>query len=96
MVPLCVPVLQAQSWTPSSDYQAIASISLAWQPALCVEHSEVEEEHWLLWLLSPSAAVPNGDPVSPCSAKILFIFSPLSRRTVGVETLPLDHGGRAG
>jgi hypothetical protein len=49
------------------------------QPALWVEHAEVEDEHWLLWLLSPSATVPIDDPVNPCSAKTLFILLSFQR-----------------
>jgi hypothetical protein len=59
---------------PPSGYQARAySIGGLPQPALWVEHAEVSDEHRLLWLLSPSIGEPSGDPVSPCSAKILFI-----------------------
>jgi hypothetical protein len=38
---------------------------------LWVEQAEVEDEHWLLWLLSPITP-PSDDPVNPCSARILF------------------------
>jgi hypothetical protein len=62
-------------WVPPLGYQAIAYRLAGLQPALWVEHAAVEDERWLLMLLSPDAPrPPSGDPVSPCSAKILFIF----------------------
>jgi hypothetical protein len=68
-------------------YQATAYRFGGLQPMLWVEHAEVEDEHWLLMLLSPAARGLSGEPVSPWSAKILFISYSFHSQKVWMNTL---------